>query len=191
MKRTLPVLVCIAVVSALPGPALAADGVFGPVAATSFRSLERSSEQPRAHRRRAARVTKARIGPDGLAVPPPSAPRKVVRIIAAGNEIATKPYKYGGGHGIWADSGYDCSGSVSYALHGAGLLDVALDSSGLAVFGRAGPGRWVTVMGNPGHAYMVVAGLRFDTSSGKQSGNRWTAEERTTSGYAVRHPPGL
>jgi hypothetical protein len=189
MKRTLPVLVCIAVVSALPGPALAADGVFGPVAATSFRSLERS-EQPPVHRR-AVKVTKARIGPNGLAVPPPSAPPKVVRIIAAGNRIATKPYKYGGGHGSWADSGYDCSGSVSYALHGAGLLDAALDSSGLAAFGRPGPGRWVTVMGNPGHAYMVVAGLRFDTSSSNQTGNRWTDEERTPSGYVVRHPPGL
>ncbi len=193
MKRTLPALASIAIVSVLPGIAIAAPAapkagaksVFGPVKAVDFRPLKRR-ERPRK-----AKVTKARIGPNGLVVAPPSAPPEVVRIIKAGNEIATKPYTYGGGHGNWNDSGYDCSGSVSYALHGAGLLDVALDSNGLAAFGKPGPGRWVSIMGNPQHAYMVVAGVRFDTSSGKQTGNRWTAVDGSTSGYAVRHPPGL
>jgi len=196
MKRTLPALASIAIVSLLPGLALAAPqpsdtrakSVFGPVRAADFRPLERRETRERP---RKAKVTKARIGPDGLVVPPPSAPPAVVRIIKAGNEIATKPYTYGGGHGNWDDYGYDCSGSVSYALHGAGLLDVALDSSGLAGFGKSGPGRWVSIMGNPQHAYMVVAGVRFDTSSSKRAGNRWTAEDGSTSGYAVRHPPGL
>jgi hypothetical protein len=136
-------------------------------------------------------VRDATIGPNGLAVPPPGAPAEVARIIRAGNRIATKPYKYGGGHGIWEDSGYDCSGSVSYALHGAGLLDVALDSNGVAAFGKPGAGRWVSLMGNPGHAYMIVAGLRFDTSSSNQTGNRWTTQMRSAAGYAVRHPAGL
>jgi hypothetical protein len=115
----------------------------------------------------------------------------VAEIIAAGNRIATKPYKYGGGHGAWRDSGYDCSGSVSYALHGAGLLDTQLDSSAFESFGKRGRGEWVSVMANAGHAYMVVAGLRLDTSSGKSSGNRWTARMRSRSGYTVRHPAGL
>ena len=136
--------------------------MFGPVRAADFRPSSAASSRERP---RKAKVTKARIGPNGLVVPPPSAPPEVVRIIKAGNEIATKPYTYGGGHGNWTDSGYDCSGSVSYALHGAGLLDVALDSNGLAAFGKSGPGRWVSIMGNPQHAYMVVAGVRFDTSS--------------------------
>ena len=144
MKRTLPALASIAIVSLLPGLALAAphaprpkaDAVFGPVQAVDFRPLERTE---RRERPRKVKVTKARIGPNGLVVAPPTAPPEVVKIIKAGNEIATTPYVYGGGHGSWAASGYDCSGSVSYALHGAGFLDVALDSSGLAAFGKPAP----------------------------------------------------
>jgi cell wall-associated NlpC family hydrolase len=138
-----------------------------------------------------APVEKAYIGEDGLAVAPASAPEEVKAIIAAGNEIATAPYKYGGGHGRWRDSGYDCSGSVSYVLHAAGLLDTALDSSGFMRYGERGRGTWVTIRSNPGHAYMIVAGLRFDTSARRAGGNRWSEEMRSARGYRGRHPEGL
>ena len=187
----------------------AADGEFGPDTAESLMDFEQAEDRkvdgvatrPEQRLVRARAVgepvvaapvsDKATIGPDGLAVPPASAPPEVAEIIAAGNRIAAKPYEYGGGHGTWRDSGYDCSGSVSYALHGGGLLDTQLDSSALVSFGKRGRGEWVSVMANSGHAYMVVAGLRFDTSSGKSSGNRWTARMRSRSGYTVRHPAGL
>jgi peptidoglycan hydrolase-like protein with peptidoglycan-binding domain len=138
-----------------------------------------------------APVEKAYLGADGLAVAPASAPPEVQAIIAAGNAIATAPYKYGGGHGRWVDSGYDCSGSVSYVLHAAGLLDTALDSSGLMDWGESGRGTWVTIRSNPGHAYMIVAGLRFDTSARRAAGNRWSAQMRSARGYTARHPEGL
>jgi hypothetical protein len=138
-----------------------------------------------------APVEEAYIGDDGLAVAPASAPEEVKAIIAAGNKIASKPYKYGGGHGRWRDSGYDCSGSISYALHGAGLLDTPLDSSGFMRWGESGRGEWVTIYSNPSHAYMIVAGLRFDTSARRVTGNRWSDEMRSTRGYVGRHPEGL
>jgi peptidoglycan hydrolase-like protein with peptidoglycan-binding domain len=134
---------------------------------------------------------KATVGPDGQAVAPAGAPPQVAQIIAAGNQIASKPYKYGGGHGNWDDSGYDCSGSVSYALHGAGLLDQALPSGDFADWGDAGPGQWVTIYANGGHMYMVVAGLRFDTSGRSNHGTRWQTEQRSPDGYTVRHPPNV
>jgi peptidoglycan hydrolase-like protein with peptidoglycan-binding domain len=133
----------------------------------------------------------ATVGPDGLAIAPAGAPPQVQQIIAAGNQIASKPYKYGGGHGRWDDTGYDCSGSVSYALHGAGLLDEALPSGNFVDWGDAGPGQWVTIYANGGHMYMVVAGLRFDTSGRSNHNTRWQAEQRSSAGYTVRHPPGL
>jgi peptidoglycan hydrolase-like protein with peptidoglycan-binding domain len=135
--------------------------------------------------------SKARVNPDGTATAPADAPTAVQEIVAAGNEIATKPYRYGGGHGRWNDTGYDCSGSVSFALHGADLLDAPMDSSQLESYGAAGPGRWVTIYANAGHAYMVVAGLRFDTSGRSQAGTRWQADMRSGGGYVVRHPDGL
>jgi cell wall-associated NlpC family hydrolase len=138
-----------------------------------------------------APVDEAYIGDDGLAVAPASAPEEVKAIIAAGNKIASKPYKYGGGHGRWRDSGYDCSGSISYVLHAAGLLDTPLDSSGFMRWGERGRGEWVTIRSNPGHAYMIVAGLRFDTSARRVTGNRWSDEMRSARGYAGRHPEGL
>jgi cell wall-associated NlpC family hydrolase len=138
-----------------------------------------------------APVEEAYIGDDGLAVAPASAPEEVKAIIAAGNKIASKPYKYGGGHGRWRDSGYDCSGSVSYVLHAAGLLDTPLDSSGFMRWGDRGRGDWVTIRSNPGHAYMIVAGLRFDTSARRVTGNRWSDEMRSARGYVGRHPEGL
>ena len=138
-----------------------------------------------------APVEDAYIDGDGLAVAPESAPAEVKAIIAAGNQIASKPYKYGGGHGRWRDSGYDCSGSVSYALHAVGLLETPLDSSGFIRWGERARGGWITVYSNPGHAYMTVAGLRFDTSARRVTGNRWTEEMRSARGYTARHPEGL
>jgi cell wall-associated NlpC family hydrolase len=133
----------------------------------------------------------ATLGDDGRAVAPASAPQQVKDAIAAANEIVDKPYKYGGGHGSFEDSGYDCSGAASYALHGAGVLDAPLDSSGLMSFGEAGEGEWITVYAHGGHAYLVIAGLRFDTSGRGEKGPRWRPEKRSASGYTVRHPQGL
>jgi cell wall-associated NlpC family hydrolase len=137
------------------------------------------------------KTTKATLNDDGTATAPSDAPQEVVDIIEAGNKIFDMPYKYGGGHGNWKDSGYDCSGSVSFALHGAGLLKQALDSTSFESWGASGPGTWVTIYANAGHAYMVVAGLRFDTSGATDRDSRWTDEMRSPSGYTVRHPPGL
>jgi cell wall-associated NlpC family hydrolase len=133
----------------------------------------------------------AYVNDEGLAVAPADAPAEVQAIIAAGNRIASKPYRYGGGHGRWRDSGYDCSGSISYALHGAGLLRLPLDSGSFMSWGGRGRGEWVSVFANAGHAYMVVAGLRFDTSARKASGSRWTETMRSARGYRIRHPEGL
>ncbi len=117
-------------------------------------------------------------------------PIAVRRVIAAGNRIAHHPYKYGGGHGSFTDSGYDCSGSVSYALHGGGLLGRPMDSGELMSYGAPGKGRHITIYAHPGHAYMVVHGRRFDTT-GASGGSRWQWEQRSSAGYTVRHPPGL
>jgi len=115
----------------------------------------------------------------------------VSRVISAGDEIATRPYVYGGGHGSFRSSGYDCSGSVSYALHGGGLLKSPEDSTALESYGSSGPGRHITIYANSQHAFMVVDGKRFDTSAQGQTGSRWSGSSRSTSGYVVRHPPGL
>jgi peptidoglycan hydrolase-like protein with peptidoglycan-binding domain len=114
----------------------------------------------------------------------------VQRAIAAGDRIATMPYRYGGGHGSFNDSGYDCSGSVSYVLHGAGLLSSPLDSTGLESYGAPGPGTHITIYANSGHAFMTIDGRRFDTGYGGE-GNRWASGSRPAGGYVVRHPPGL
>jgi len=133
---------------------------------------------------------KARIV-NGFAVAPAAAPAVVQAIIAAGNRIAKKPYVFGGGHGKWNDVGYDCSGSVSYALHGAGLLAQSMPSGSFEGWGDAGPGQWVTLFAKASHIYMVVAGIRFDTSGRSVAGTRWQADMRSSAGYVVRHPPGL
>ena len=105
--------------------------------------------------------------------------------------IAHFPYRFGGGHQNWQDTGYDCSGSVSYALHGAGLLDTPLASYDFYAWGEPGPGQWVTIYARDDHAYMVVAGLRYDTSASKGGGSRWTTAGRVPAGYIARHPAGL
>ncbi len=133
----------------------------------------------------------ATIGADGLAIAPALAPPAIQAVIAAGNKIAKTPYIYGGGHGDWEDEGYDCSGSVSYALHGGGLLEASMPSGGFMTWGEAGAGTWITLYANAGHVYMTVAGLRFDTSGAKSSGTRWQpASERDGKGYTVVHPVG-
>lgn len=140
----------------------------------------------------AAPVAPATVGADGLAVAPTGAPAAVAALIAAGNQIATLPYKYGGGHGSFVDTAYDCSGSVSFALHGAGLLAATLDSTELSTWGRSGAGRWITIYANKTHTYLVVAGIRFDTSGQKAAGGtRWQAALRSNKGFKVRHPAGF
>jgi peptidoglycan hydrolase-like protein with peptidoglycan-binding domain len=121
----------------------------------------------------------------------PGVPIAVVRAIRAANRIAALPYRYGGGHGSFRDSGYDCSGSVSYVLHAAGRLTRPRDSGELMRYGAAGAGRFITVYANPGHAFMVIRGQRFDTTGRAASGSRWQRTDRSAAGYVVRHPVGL
>jgi hypothetical protein len=128
------------------------------------------------------------------AIAPPSAPPAVKAMIAAANHIRHRPYKWGGGHGRWNERGYDCSGSVSYVLHRGGLLDYPLDSRGFMRWGEGGPGAWVRVYANRGHAFAVIAGLRWDTSmitDGDRTGPGWSDQMRSTRGFRVRHPLGV
>ena len=154
---------------------------------------------------------KAMLLSNGQAIAPDDAPPEVKAVIEAGNKIATLPYIYGGGHNAkFSGRGYDCSGSVSYALHGGGLLDAPLDSGSFMHWGDKGEGSWITIYTNPGHAYMVVAGLRFDTSmrtpiavaarkattrrtrrASSVMSSRWSTKMRPSSGYTVRHPVGF
>jgi cell wall-associated NlpC family hydrolase len=126
---------------------------------------------------------------------PKRAPWQVRRAIRAANRITDLPYVYGGGHGSFTASGYDCSGTVSYALNGGKLLDAPLASGGLASWGEPGEGKWITVYANASHAFVVIAGRRLDTSAvddpGGQKGPRWRAQSTDTSGYVARHPAGL
>jgi cell wall-associated NlpC family hydrolase len=133
---------------------------------------------------------------DGEAIPPPAAPPVIKRVIAAANEIDNKPYIWGGGHASFLAKGYDCSGAVSYALHGADLLGYTQVSGQLAHYGDPGPGRWITIYANAEHVFMTVAGLRFDTRNDPEhvSGPRWkmaAPEASILPKFAVRHPAGL
>jgi cell wall-associated NlpC family hydrolase len=132
---------------------------------------------------------------NGYAAAPMNAPPSVQQVIWTANEIIGLPYIFGGGHGSFTSSGYDCSGTVSFALHGGSLLTTPMDSSELAAWGSHGAGRWIAVFGNAGHAYMDVAGLRLDTSAAddptNQQGPRWRPLRTENSGYTVRHPLGL
>ena len=130
---------------------------------------------------------------DGRAIAPPGAPAAVKQVIAAANHIDGRPYVWGGGHVSWFTRGYDCSGAVGYALHGADLLDVTMVSGQLAAWGEAGIGRWISVYANDDHVYMVVAGLRFDTRDAPTgvSGPRWHRASVDASEFVARHPAGL
>jgi hypothetical protein len=133
----------------------------------------------------------ATLTPNGLAFAPLDAPAAVQAVVQAGNQIARLPYRYGGGHATWIDTAYDCSASISFAFAAAGLIAAPMVSGDLARWGDPGPGRWITVYANGGHAFMEVAGLRFDTGGLVATGSRWQASSRPTAGFAVRHPPGL
>jgi hypothetical protein len=131
---------------------------------------------------------------NGLAYAPSNAPIQVQRAIWAGDRIRFKPYLYAGGHGVWNDVGYDCSGTVSYVLHAAGLLRVSMASGGFMSWDQGGLGQWITVFTNPGHAFIEIAGIRLDTSAegdphpAPGSGPRWRPLLQDTSGYVARHP---
>ncbi len=129
----------------------------------------------------------------GRAIAPANAPAVIKRVIAAGNHIRNRPYIWGGGHGRWQSRGYDCSGSVSFALHGGRLLASPETSGSLERFGEPGPGNWITIYANAQHVYMVVAGLRFDTAGDSRgTGPRWHPDTRAAAGgrFVVRHPVG-
>ncbi len=185
-------------------------GVFGPMTLTNVKAFERAHGLPadgvasktfvavlraavaKAEKAYAGPVGRAHLNSNGTVTPPANAPAVIRNVIAAANRIAFKPYIYGGGHGSWNDSGYDCSGSVSYALHGGNLISAPEDSGELESYGSAGAGHWITIWANAGHTYMYVAGLRFDTSAqGETGGSRWTSTARSNAGFVERHPTGL
>ncbi len=144
--------------------------------------LTATAEPPSAHMR------------GSMAVAPKAAPKVVKRMIRAGNRIRHKKYKWGGGHGDWQDKGYDCSGAVSFVLHKAGLLDYPLTSGSFMKWGSKRRGKWVSIYASKEHVYMVVAGLRFDTSyitDGDRSGPGWSEYQRPAKGFRTRHPSGL
>jgi peptidoglycan hydrolase CwlO-like protein len=134
----------------------------------------------------------ATLDSDGDAIPPSNAPLAVRGVIEAANQINDLPYIWGGGHGSFTSSGYDCSGAVSYALHGGGLLSSPLDSTGFEVWGESGGGNWITVFANSGHAWAYIAGLRWDTGGpGGGNGPRWSTVMRDdASSFVARHPAG-
>jgi hypothetical protein len=148
--------------------------------------------------------TAAQLLPDGTAAAPAAAPVQVQQAIWAANTIQDKPYIYGGGHRSFKSAGYDCSGTVSYALHAGGLLASPLDSGSFMKWGETGPGLWITVYTNPGHAFAIIAGLRLDTSAAGmygfkvsknskalERGPRWRPAPRSSKGYRARHPLGF
>ena len=192
--RVLPlqfICVCLFALGLIGAPAAGAESTGG------------ASYQPKAKKTkktapRAASVVPgavATLGSNGLASAPAEAPPEVHAAIAAANRIVGKPDKYGGGHAKVEDSGYDCSGTISYALIAGKLLKSPLDSSSFMRWGEAGPGRWITVYTHPSHAFVVIAGLRLDTSAAGDpsgaKGPRWRPVLRSTRGFRVRHPEGL
>ncbi len=135
---------------------------------------------------------KAVLSDDGkTALAPASAPQAVKDAIEAANRLVDKPYIYGGGHARVEDKGYDCSGTISYALIHADLLKAPLASGGFYDYGKAGKGEWITIYTNDGHMYAIIAGLRLDTSGPGEKGPRWRPQSRSSSGFTVRHPRGL
>jgi hypothetical protein len=141
-----------------------------------------------------AAVPQATLLRDGRAIAPPSAPPAVKAMIEAANRIRHRPYVWGGGHRNWNSRGYDCSGSVSYVMHAAGLLEWPLDSTGFMRWGGGGGGSWVRIYANKEHVFAVIAGLRWDTSyseDGDRTGPGWSEEMRPGGGFRLRHPLGL
>lgn len=129
---------------------------------------------------------------NGIAYPPRGAPKEVKLAIAAGNRLQNKPYKWGGGHAYFNDTGYDCSGAVSYVLRESGLMQGQRPSKGFFTYGKKGEGKWISVYIRDGHVFMTVAGLRLDTGgSGHRSGPRWKPHPRKAHGHVVRHPKGF
>jgi peptidoglycan hydrolase-like protein with peptidoglycan-binding domain len=192
------------------------DGAFGPTTKTNVVAFETAQgltadgvmtyAQSRVLREMVAKalaggaVTKATINSDGTATAPAGAPPVVQQVIAAANQIVDKPYIYAGGHANWVAAGYDCSGAVSYALHGGNLLNSPEDSGELESYGSAGPGKWITIYADAGHTWVVVAGLAFDTAhygptTPGGTGPRWltnaTGNLQDGGNYIVRHPSGL
>lgn len=181
---------------------ISADGVFGPATSQAVRRFQRSHGLtpdgivgPATWRALGFGSTRPVLrrggsggGSDG------GVPGRIRRAIAAASRIAHKPYVYGGGHGSWNASGYDCSGSVSYVLHGAGLLNSPLTSGGFTSYGSPGRGRWITIYANSGHVFMTIrtaGGVRRYDTSGMDDGTRWDRRARSSGGYIVRHPTGF
>lgn len=163
---------------------LTVDGVVGPETWDALGIGEDTTlHPPRALSHKSSSDSTSSTGSEGSSV--------VQRVIAAADEIATRPYVYGGGHGSFESTGYDCSGSVSYALHGGGLLSSPEDSSALESYGEPGPGSHITIYANSGHAWMVIDGRRYDTIAQQETGSRWSDSMMSTAGYVVRHPAGL
>jgi hypothetical protein len=177
---------CIALLSAipvatLPGAPAEAQAAVGGIASRSSEPPAEAGVDPEAP------ATMAKLV-DGRAIPPVDAPRAVKKVIHAANKIRRKPYVWGGGHGRWWDRGYDCSGAVSFALRGGKLIDSALPSGAMTRWGESGLGRWITVFANGGHAYAVIAGLRWDTSGTGGNGPRWHEDMRNAKRFTARHP---
>lgn len=171
-------VLCSAIAVLSASPALAAPGGVGT-----------TSSEPTTESTETGPTGKAALV-NGRAIAPIDAPPAVKKVIAAANKIRTKPYVWGGGHGRWWDRGYDCSGAVSFALKGGKMIDSPLPSGSMMSWGERGLGRWVTVFANSGHAYAVIAGLRWDTSGTGGSGPRWQEDMRSRAGFVARHPTG-
>jgi len=186
--RKTPALRIFIAVLALVGGLLAMTGAANATTPGGLTSTTPETEEP------------TEVGPpgkatlvNGRAIPPANAPAAVKQVIAAANKIRTKPYIYGGGHARFWDSGYDCSGSVSFALHGGGFLSSPLPSGPMESWGSAGKGRWITVYANAGHAYAVIAGLRWDTAGNTSgTGPRWhkSLSAAASGPFIARHPGG-